>query len=104
MWKMLVAGMIVVMMLSGCSQKVVTEYVAVPAPVWEFQKLKSSVQGKLEVQVKSKEEQRVCTPYVVEATDKLYSVIDALEGQFDSYRVEMEKYNARIESGSKREE
>lgn len=96
--KAILVALIAGIMMVGCATKevVVEKPVVVAAPVWKFQKLKAEVQGKLEVNVKSKEEQRICTPYVVEATDKMYSVIDALEEQFDMYEAAMEEYNSSI--------
>lgn len=72
-------------LLVGCAPKEKIVYVREKAPVYPFKKIKDDIKGKLYVTAKTKEIQRICTPLVVEATDKLYLVIDNLEWQIDQY-------------------
>ena len=70
---------------SGCFSNpfVRTEYI-VP-PKYEFQKVMVDTKYKMSVDAGSKEVQRVCTPLVVKATDRVWDIVEFHEGQIDRY-------------------
>ena len=93
MYKMWIALTLTVLAFgfSGCVSKPLVETKYVVQPKYEFQKVMDETRYKMYVNARSKSVQRMCTPLVIEATDKVWDIVEFHEGQIDRYNKYMEK-------------
>lgn len=83
MKKIALALTLLMLAFSGCASKPDIEYVK--QPKFEFYKILDDTKGMMSVDTESKENQKVCTPYIVQATDMVYMLVEYHEDQIDRY-------------------